>query len=653
VTVSHDAGHSQAGANAPHDAGPHAGPNGGHNGGHNAGIVALAMGALGVVYGDIGTSPLYAFREALEGHELNVNKATIYGACSLVFWALLIIITIKYLFLVMRADNQGEGGILALTALISPKKGYVPGRRRIMLLLFGLFGCALLYGDGVITPAISVLSAIEGFEVASPVFNSWVIPISIVILVILFAVQRRGTEAVAKIFGPIMIVWFAVLAILGLTKIWGNPEILEAVNPIYAVRYFSANGIKGFWSLGSIFLVVTGGEALYADMGHFGRKPIAAGWFAVVLPCLLLNYYGQGALLLKHPEAIRNPLFLMGPKWTVYPLAILATAATVIASQALISGAFSLTAQAVQLDYLPRIQIRHTSESHAGQIYVPVVNWLLMIGCIIAVLGFRSSANLAAAYGIAVTSTMAITTLLFGAVAIEKWRWSQAKTLAICLPLLIVDLAFLTANIVKIPHGGWFALLIAVTQFFLMWTWRKGRALVAMRLKRGEIPIASFVDDLNMRKLPRLAGTAVFLFKDAGVAPPALITTIEHFSAVHSTAILLSIDLADRPTIPREDQVKITPLGSGFFQLEMVFGFMETIDVSATMAAIQHPELNYDAQSTTFFIGRETVVVSELEGMPIWQEHIFEIQNRTAASASRFFGLPSKQVFEVGTQVNI
>ncbi len=624
-----------------------------HSSSHPGGMGVLALGALGVVYGDIGTSPLYAFRETLEGHNLEVEEVTIYGACSLVFWALILIITVKYLFLVMRADNQGEGGILALTALISPLKGYRPGKTRSALLLLGLFGCALLYGDGVITPAISVLSAVEGFQVASPVFERWIIPIAIGILVLLFSVQRRGTESIAKIFGPIMVTWFTVLAVLGISKIVVEPQIFQAINPIYAVRYFSSNGVKGFWSLGSIFLVVTGGEALYADMGHFGRRPIAAGWFVMVLPCLLLNYFGQGAFLLDNPEGIRNPLFLMGPSWSIYPMAILATAATVIASQALISGAYSLTAQAVQLDYLPRLQIQHTSAKHSGQIYVPIVNWLLMAGCISAVLGFRSSKNLAAAYGIAVTSTMAITTLLFAAMAIERWKWSKQKAILICLPLLIVDLAFLAANVVKIPSGGWFTLVIACSQFFLMWTWRKGRSLVAMRLKRGEKPIAGYIDELVRNDVARLPGTAVFLFKDSGVAPPALVSTIDHFGAVHATAVLLSIFSADQPNVTPSDRIKVTPLGNGFYQMELTFGFMDTVDVGGTLNDCKHPELNLDEKTTTYFIGRETVVVTDLEGMPLWQEHIFDVQNRSAASAARFFNLPSKQVFEIGTQVKI
>ena len=373
----------------------------------------------------------------------------------------------------------------------------------------------------------------------------------------------------------------------------------------------------------------------------------------MVLPCLLLNYFGQGALLLNDPEAIRNPLFLMGPSWSIYPMAILATAATVIASQALISGAYSLTAQAVQLDYLPRIEIKHTSARHSGQIYVPIVNWLLMAGCIVAVLMFQSSKNLAAAYGIAVTSTMAVTTVLFAAMAIERWKWSRAKTLAVCLPLFIVDVAFLAANVVKIPHGGWFTLIIAGTQFFLMWTWRKGRALVAMRLKRGEQPILGFIQEMQKASVARLPGTAVFLFKDAGVAPPALISTIDHFGAVHETAVMLSIHSADQPTVDPSERAKVTPLGEGMYQMELTFGFMDTVDVGSTLLALNHPDLNFDEASTTYFIGRETVVVTDLEGMPIWQERIFDMQNRTAASAARFFNLPSKQVFEVGTQVKI
>ncbi|MEY3341698.1 MAG: hypothetical protein RLZZ269_1609, partial [Actinomycetota bacterium] len=449
------------------------------------GTVALALGALGVVYGDIGTSPLYALKEAFneKSHVMTVDKINVYGICSLAFWALVIIISIKYLMFVMRADNRGEGGILALTALVMPKKGEAV-KRASALVILGVFGTALLYGDGIITPAISVLSAVEGLEEVSTSFADWVVPIAIVILVGLFLVQRKGTGAVGKVFGPIMMIWFATLALLGLRHVIDNPDIINSVNPKYAIDYFTHESGKAFLSLGSIFLVVTGGEALYADMGHFGRRPIALGWYGMVLPSLVLNYWGQGAYLFKHPEDVENIFFRMVPEGLTLPIVILATMATIIASQALISGVYSLTAQAVQLDYLPRIEIRHTSQQHFGQIYVPLVNWLLMAGCVGLVIGFQTSSNLAAAYGIAVTMTMAITTLIFFRVLTDRWNWSTFRALLVCVPLFVIECGFLGANIIKIPHGGWFALTVAVVLMVQMQTWRRGRALVAARIHR-------------------------------------------------------------------------------------------------------------------------------------------------------------------------
>jgi KUP system potassium uptake protein len=454
-----------------------------HGGGHgHGGLLALSLGALGVVYGDIGTSPLYAFREAFEGHHLDITRQGVLGACSLTFWALIIVISIKYLMFVMRASNRGEGGILALVSLLDTK---TTAKLGAALLALGLFGTALLYGDGMITPAISVLSAVEGVRFATDALNDWVIPIAIVILSVLFLVQRRGTGGIGKVFGPIMLVWFATIAVLGVGQIVQEPGILRALSPTYIPSFFTQYGVEGFLALGSIFLVVTGGEALYADMGHFGRNPIKFGWFGLVLPALVLNYFGQGAVLLRDPEAIENPFLSMGPTWAVWPLVLLATSATVIASQALISGAFSLTVQAMRLDYLPRLKVLHTSASQEGQVYVPAVNYILMVSCIGLVIGFQTSSNLAAAYGIAVTMTMVITTILFMMFMRQKWGWSRNRVFAIGIPLLVIDMGFFLAQIPKIPKGGWFALGVGIAQFTLMTTWRRGRAIVATEIKRG------------------------------------------------------------------------------------------------------------------------------------------------------------------------
>ena len=617
-----------------------------------AGTAALALGALGVVYGDIGTSPLYSFKEAFteKSHTMTVDTINVYGICSLAFWALVIIISIKYLLLVMRADNKGEGGILALTALVMPKRGSNATKAGLLVSL-GVFGTALLYGDGIITPAISVLSAVEGLEEVSPSFASWVLPIAIVILLGLFMVQSRGTGAVGKVFGPIMMVWFATLALLGLSKIIPEPGIISSVNPMYAIRYFTHESGKAFLSLGSIFLVVTGGEALYADMGHFGRRPITLGWYAMVLPSLLLNYWGQGAFLLANPEDIESVFFRMAPEPLLIPIVLLATCATVIASQALISGVFSLTAQAVKLDYLPRIQIRHTSQSHSGQIYVPLVNWGLMIACIGLVLGFRTSSNLAAAYGIAVTMTMAITTLIFFKVLTDKWNWSQLRAFAICIPLLIIELGFLGANIIKIPHGGWFALAVGIILMVQMQTWRRGRILVAERIHRGERPIEEVLDETEDVK--RVSGTAVFLFKDLGKAPPALVNNLKHNKVLHKCTLIVAIETAEEPRVAPEDRAHITKVAPGVFQVQITFGFMDEPDVPAVLSKLSHFGLEYDAEDVTYFLGHESIVAGKAPGMNPLQEHLFVWLNRGADSAGRFFNLPTDRVFEVGSRVEI
>jgi KUP system potassium uptake protein len=620
--------------------------------GHHASAAGagLVLGALGIVYGDIGTSPLYAFREAFEGHDLEVRHDGVLGACSLTFWALIVIITIKYLLLVMRADSKGEGGILALVSLL-PRDN---GTRAVGALVgLGIFGTALLYGDGMITPAISVLSAVEGVGVATSALDDWVIPIAVGILTALFLVQSRGTAGIARIFGPVMLVWFSVIGGLGLAEIVQEPAVIQALNPRWALEFFLEYKLDGFWALGSIFLVVTGGEALYADMGHFGRFPIQLGWFGVVLPGLVCNYFGQGALLLHEPEAIENPFFLLAPSWAIWPLVVLATCATVIASQALITGAFSLTAQAMRLDYLPRVAVQHTSASHMGQVYVPIVNWILMIACIGLVVVAQTSSNLAAAYGIAVTMTMAITTLLFMGVARERWGWSKLRAWSIGIPLLLVDLSFLGAQLVKIPHGGWFALAVGAGQCMLMTTWRKGRRIVAAEIRRGEVPVETFVERLPEVQWRRVPGTAAFLFKDVGATPSALIINLRHNRVLHEQILLLSVVTSDAATVPPSKRLAVTHIGPGIWQVVMTFGFLDQPDVPAALGLLQTGPLKVDPDDVTYFLGRETIVSTPHRNMNVWRERLFVLQVRTAASAARFFHLPAARVFEVGTTVEI
>ncbi len=624
----------------------------GHSHAHRVGQGALVVGALGVVYGDIGTSPLYSLREAFTEHThvLDVNRTNVFGVGSLAFWALVMIISVKYLFFVMRADNHGEGGILALTSLVMKRHQRVAKAGALVTL--GVFGTALLYGDGIITPAISVLSAVEGLEEVDAGFADWVIPISIAILILLFLVQKRGTGAVGKVFGPIMVVWFAVLAVLGIRWIIESPGIFQSINPIWAVRFFQGETHDAFLALGSIFLVVTGGEALYADMGHFGRKPIAIGWYCLVMPSLLLNYWGQGAFLLANPEQVENRFFfLMGPEAMKLPLVILATMATVIASQALISGVFSLTQQAVQLDYLPRIRIDHTSHEHSGQIYVPLVNWALMVACVGLVLGFRSSTALAAAYGIAVTMTMAITTLIFFRVLTDRWNWPRWRAFLVCVPMLIVELGFLGANVPKIPHGGWFALSVAAVLMVQMATWRRGRQLVAQRIQRGERPIQEVLDAHS--DAMRVRGTGVFLFKDLGKAPPALMNNLTHNKVLHKLTIIVSVDTTDEPRVAPERRSEVTRVEPGVYQVLLNYGFMEDPDVPAALQAIQVRGWEFDPTDVTYFIGRESVVAGKAPGMNPAAEHLFVWLNRGADSAVRFFNLPDNQVFEVGSRVEI
>jgi len=602
-----------------------------------------------VVFGDIGTSPLYAFRESLGGeHDLAVMEANVLGVLSLVLWSLVLVITIKYLGIVMRADNEGEGGILALAAIVIG-----PGRSRRNLVLLSLFGTALLYGDGMITPAISVLSAVEGIKVAAPGIERAVLPIVVIILVGLFAVQRRGTEMIGRFFGPVMLVWFAVISVLGLIEITAAPSVLRAIDPRWAGEFFIDNGFRGFLVLGSVFLVVTGGEALYADMGHFGRRPITQGWFAVVLPALVLNYFGQGALLLSDPAAIENPFFLLAPSWGQWPLTVLATAATIIASQALITGAFSLTVQAVNLDYLPRMVTIQTSAHHRGQVYVPAVNWFLLATCIGLVLAFRSSSNLAAAYGVAVTATMAITTILIAVVARHRWNWSMTATLLVVSPLLVVDLAFLGANLFKIPAGGWFPLVVGGIGFVVFTTWRTGRRLVAAQLERRQLSIATFVGSLREHPPLRHPGTGVYLHRTSGVVPPALLTNLRHNDSLHDTIVLLSIATDQRGHVHPAERDHWTHHDLGFHQLVLNYGFTDQPNISQDLANLTSSEVSFDPQHTTYFLGRERIEATDRPGMAKWRERLFVFLLRNAGDPARHYDLPPDRSVDIGTHVEI
>lgn len=609
----------------------------------------LALSALGVVYGDIGTSPLYAMRESFEGagHQLQVDPTKVLGILSLIVWALVIVISMKYLLFVMRADNDGEGGVLVLTSLV-PVKGQ-PSRRRRTLIMLGLFGTALLYGDGMITPAISVLAAIEGTEVAAPALVQYEVPIAVVILIGLFAVQRRGTGAVGRAFGPVMVLWFTTLAVLGVVQIVQHPAVLRALHPVYGARFFAENGMTGFLALGSVFLVVTGGEALYADMGHFGRRAIGVAWFGLVLPSLLLNYFGQGALLIASPEAIDNPFYRMAPSLAAIPLLILATAATVIASQALISGAFSLTRQAIQFGYLPRLKVVHTSASERGQVYVPIVNWGLMIACVGLVLGFRTSTSLAAAYGIAVTSTMVITTLLYYFVVRDRFRWSPGPALALCGLFLVVDLAFFGANIPKIPHGGWFPLLVGGTVFVVLTTWFSGRKIVRDRVRRGRTPLDRFLESVWAHPPKRVEGTAVYLYGVSGMAPPPLIYNFRSNHVFHERVLTVNVVTDRIPRVHPVKRVRATDYGHGVTQVELHYGFAENPDVGRDLSH----HCGIDNTDAVYFLGRESVVVGERPGMARWREHLFVYLRRNATSAAAYFRLPVDRVMEISTQVEL
>lgn len=615
-------------------------------------LAALSLGALGVVYGDIGTSPLYALRESLEGHGLAANPTNVLGVLSLIFWSLILVISIKYIIFVMRADNDGEGGILALTALLMPSR-LVRGGGRWLLISLGLFGTALLYGDGIITPAISVLSAVEGLKIVTTAFEPFIVPIAIVILILLFLIQPRGTGAVGRLFGPIMIIWFVTLGILGVWHIVREPSVLVALSPTYAIQFFLVDGFKGFLVMGSVFLVVTGGEALYADMGHFGKQPIRLAWFTLVLPGLMLNYLGQGALVLRQPEAIENPFYLMAPQGLLIPFVILATMASVIASQALISGVFSITMQAMQLGYTPRLAIRYTSAKEMGQIYIPTINWLLMIACIGLVLGFESSSALAAAYGIAVTLTMIITTILLLFLAKEKWQWPPIALIPFAIVFLTIDAAFLGANLFKIPDGGWFPLVVAVLVFTQLTTWKRGTALVSERLKSEGLPIETFLDGIDWKEIKRVPGVAVFMTRNTDTVPPALLANLRYNHVLHEQVVLLCAETVEVPRVLPVEREEIKRLERGFYQMTLHYGFMEELNVPKVLENLVHEDLIFRRERTTYFIGRQTLFATETPGMPIWRENLFIAMHRNAGSAAMYFALPPQQVIEIGTQLEL
>jgi len=617
-------------------------------------LLVTSLTALGVVFGDIGTSPLYAFREtfAVAG-DLEISVANVLGILSLIFWSLTLVVTVKYLVVVMRADNHGEGGILALTAM-----AVRPGRPVLRplskgLLVVGIFGTALLYGDGIITPAISVLSAVEGLELLAPDLESFVVPISVAIVIALFTVQRSGTGRIGAVFGPVMVVWFGVMALLGVTQIFADPSVLSAISPIYAIRFVAAQPGAAFLSLGAVFLVVTGSEALYADMGHFGRRPIRLAWFAAAFPALLLNYFGQGAYLMANPEAILNPFYSMAPRWTLLPLVTLATMATVIASQALITGAFSLTQQAVRLGFLPRMRIEHTSSREYGQVYMGTVNYLLMIACVLTIVAFGSASNLAAAYGVAVTTTMLITTLLLFLVMRLRWRWSLLRAGLVTLGFLVVDLAVFGANVVKIVQGGWFPLAVGLVVTAVMLTWRRGRRELVSKMRRGHLPIERFIGSIAAHPQRRVAGTGVFLFPEPGVTPPALLANLKNNNVIHETVMLVSVQTDITPRVHRAARATVHDLGEGFYQVLLKFGFMERQNVPAALSEIVHSDFGFDASDAVYVLGKETVIVKSRTLWESVRNRMFALMHRNSSNAAQFFSLPSGDVMEIGVQVEL
>jgi KUP system potassium uptake protein len=616
-------------------------------------VAPLVIGAIGVVYGDIGTSPLYTLRQCFTAsHHLPLTAENVMGILSIIFWALIIIVTLKYITLIMRADNRGEGGILALTALVARGLEHHE-HRRWWLIGFGIFGAAMFYGDGMITPAISVLGAVEGLEIITPLLHPYIVPVTLVIILALFAIQKRGTASVGSLFGPIMGVWFLVLAVLGAHQIVQNPSVLAAVNPRYAIAFVIGNPLPAFLALGAVVLAVTGTEALYADMGHFGASPIRRAWVFFVGPSLVLNYFGQGALLLANPAAIKNPFYLLAPQWALIPLVILATSAAIIASQAVISGAFSLTRAAIQMGYCPRLKISHTSASAIGQIYVPFINWSLLIAVMLLVLGFRSSDNLGGAYGIAVTLAMLIDSVLIYFVMRRLWRWPLALALAVVLPLVLIDFAFLASNSLKIPDGGWFPLLIGGVVFTLLTTWKRGRAMLLKRLSEDTMPLDLFIESIGTSPAQRVPGTAVFLTSTTNRVPHALLHNLKHNKVIHERVVFLTIVTRDIPRVELPERVHIESLGCNFWQIRADFGFTEDPDVPALLEACGLTGFEFDMMDTSFFVSRETLIATVAPGMAFWRERLFVSMSRNAVKATDFFRIPTNRVVELGTQVEL
>jgi KUP system potassium uptake protein len=617
-------------------------------------LATTAIAAMGVVYGDIGTSPLYAMKEAFNGpHAVAVTPENILGILSLIFWALIITVTFKYVVFITRADNRGEGGIMALTALALRTKGASP-RMLWLLSALGIFGAALFYGDAVITPAMSVLSAVEGLEVATPMFKPYIVPLTLVILTGIFLVQPRGTASISALFGPVMLFWFGTLGTLGVIGILKHPGVLAAINPWYAIHFFVTNQMHGFLALGAVVLVITGGEALYADMGHFGRRPIKWAWLGYVFPCLYLNYLGQGALLLDNPAAVKNPFFLLAPEELLYPMVALATAATIIASQAVISGAFSLTSQAMQLGYCPRIQVMFTSEREKGQIYIPNINWLLLVAVIATVLGFRTSSNLAAAYGIAVTLTMLIDTVLAFVVVRALWNWNWFQAGIFLTIFIVIDLAFFTANLEKIVAGGWFPLVLGLGIFILFSTWQRGRALLYKRLQQDSMPLDAFLKSLDYGGPQRVAGTGIFLTPQPDSVPRAMLHNLLHNKVLHERVILLNVNMQDIPHVDDADRLSVEPLPQGFYRVILNYGFKDSPNIPVALEKLGELGMApVEMMETSFFLGRETIVPNAVPTMRLWRQILFMWMFRNADTATAFFKIPTNRVVELGTQIEL
>jgi KUP system potassium uptake protein len=621
---------------------------------HKVGFWTLALGSVGVVYGDIGTSPLYALKESVAAATAGgpVTREIILGILSLILWSLILVVTIKYVVILLRADNNGEGGTLTLVALAQRALGHGPGRGRKVLLL-GAVGAGLFYGDAVITPAISVLSAVEGIKVATPAFTDYVVPITLAVLVGLFMVQSRGTGKVATFFGPVMALWFVTLAITGAWHIADDPGVLWAINPAYAAMFFVHHPGVSLAVLGAICLSVTGAEALYADLGHFGRGPIRTAWLGFVFPALVINYFGQGALVLSNPAAIEHPLFRLVPEWGIIPFVLLATAATIIASQAVITGAFSLTRQAIQLGLLPRLEIRFTSESHQGQIFLPRVNTLLLTGVILLVLAFQSSSDLAHAYGISVFGAMAVDTILSIIVINKRWRWSLPLTLLTMLPLLFIDLAFFGANLLKLFIGGYVPVLLALALITLMWTWLRGTRILYEKTRKSDVPLADLIGMLQKSPPHRVKGTAVFLTSDPQTAPAALLHNLKHNKVLHEKNVVLTVRTVDTPRVRDDNRVRIEPIGDGFWKVRMTYGYMETPNIPRGLAILRKEGFKFDIMATSFFLSRRSIRAAAQSGMPRWQDKLFISLAKTASDATDFFQIPTGRVVEVGTQVTV